>query len=152
MAQFNTVNKNNHLRARAYLSTQTSATLTTSGTYYQLTTNITDGVTGTMNGFTLASGTLTNTSGRQAILHFTGSADGSVDKLCRITFTLFINDVAWSGCSTPVDFNNVGKNKGFSCNSNVVVEAGQTIKVKAKSDTASTTLTLDSFNISFWGI
>lgn len=137
-----------HCRAEMHLTELTTLNFPDKDVYQQLTTNIEDGET---KNFTLIDGTLTCVTGGCKFF-FSGSANCRVNKACRVTFELHIDDVFANGCRTPVDFTVLDKTKSFNCSQIVEISEGQTVKVKAVCDTDNIDFTLEAFSIVLWGI
>ena len=136
-----------HCRAEMHLTELTMINFETAETYYQLTTNLSDGET---CNFTLLNGTLTYT-GLNGKFFFSGSSNCRVNKACRVTFELQVNDVLMNGCATPVDFTVLDKTKSFNCGQVIELQTNDVIKVKAVCDTNDVNFTLEAFSIVLWG-
>jgi hypothetical protein len=99
--------------------------------------------------FTFSAGTTTYTGSFPLECQFVGDAVLSSDKSARVTLTSYVNGVATT--ATDFDFQNAGDQGSFSSNSIYNLPAGDEILVKAKSDTANTTITFKSYKVQYSG-
>jgi hypothetical protein len=113
-------------------------------TDYKLSGTFTDG--GQNNKFiTSSSGTLTYT-GVGGKFHFVGSTDVTIDKNCGMALVLYKN-----GSPTPTvgrhSFNNANETANISATGLLTLDKGDEFEVYVQCDTASTTFTFNSLNI-----
>ena len=81
---------------------------------------------------------------------FVGSANVETDKACELTFWLFVDDVVVVWGTTPVDIVSQNKKANISINRIMTLSNTETVKVKVKSDTAATWLTVASITTAMW--
>lgn len=80
---------------------------------------------------------------------FIGDAVLQANKAGTVTLTSYVDATATT--STDFIFNNAGDQGSFSSNSIFDLPAGCQIQVKAKSDTANTTITFVSYKVQYTG-
>ena len=126
-----------------------SRTLAVADTWYKLTsTNL---ITGVLNRFTFLDGVYTYTGDDTKDFHFSGTANVSSDKACRITFGLAVDNVVIPGGETPSDVHVVAKTANISISTLIpLLEKNKEVSIWAKSDTASTALTVDTIQTVLW--
>lgn len=120
-------------------------TLADIGTYYSVYDS--SQVVSVLKYFTAVSGLLTYNFTQKMFLRFVGDTGISVDKASTITFTLFKNGIP--ELSTKLGFVNPTKLGAMGVNGLCEVSQGDTIEIKATSDTIDTILTIDSLEFSF---
>jgi hypothetical protein len=136
-------------RGQLKLSAPETTTLTTIGQYYQINGVFTDG---SVNNFTLAAdGTLTY-HGPDCAFLMNGSSDYASDKTAEVTYGLYLNGVLAPGAETPHDFDAANKTENIAINVLVDLTAGDYINVYAKSDSATTVISLASLIVTFYGV
>ena len=79
-----------------------------------------------------------------------GVADISVNKACKITFSLFVNGID-SGYSTPHTFTAASKTENISIAAGIELKKFDILKVYAKADLDNVDLTITNLNTVYWG-
>lgn len=131
------------------LSTATPTDLTNSGQYYPLSGSFTDG---NCKNFTLtAGGVLTFIGHVPKVFLFNGSSDLSSSKVSIVTYALFINGSLATGAETPHSFTTAASVESLSITSMVYAFPGDQFQVYAKSNTASTTIDVNTLKVTLWG-
>lgn len=97
--------------------------------------------------FTVASDGSLTYSGEGGVFLVIGTSDVSVDKNCKINYTLFLDEVADG--TTPHDFGAANKNENISINGLIELEKGVVLTARAKSDTINTVLSPANLNLTF---
>ena len=123
-----------------------SATLTDKDTYYTLThVNL---IASGLHHFTYnSSGELTYTKSSDGCVVFFGDADISSDTInIKLTFCIFVNDVAYPNSCTPTDFTAQNRTKNIGINRGLDLEPGDIITIRVMSDTAGVITTVNSFH------
>ena len=142
----NTINRSVD-KCNMRVATPAATTITDADTYYSIAGTFTDGA---CQGFNVASdGTITCLSSGCFLLN--GVSDLQVDKACTITYALEKNSVIDTTSTTPHTFSSASKIDSISITRNVYLEKGDVLKVKAKSDTANTTMTANTLYLTFLG-
>lgn len=127
-----------------------AVSLTDAGTYYKIEDTWT--VFADPKGFTVDAGNDRLVySGATGAFLFSGSSDLSVDKNCKITYGLHKNGVLVPGAETPHDFGSANSTSNISITAILTLEADDYLEVWAKSDIATTALTVASLAITAWG-
>jgi len=130
------------------VSTPAATTLTTAGDYYQVAGTFGNGCS---KNFTVAAdGTVTYT-GIGAKFLFSGVSDLQVDKACEITYALEKNSVIDTTSQTPHTFTAASKIDGIAITRIVSLVTGDVLKVMAKSDTNTTSMTANTLFLTFMG-
>lgn len=99
--------------------------------------------------FTFSAGTTTFTGTLNLECQFVGDAVLQSGKAATVTLTSYVNGA--ESTSTDFVFNNAGDQGSFSSNSFFNMDPSDTILVKAKSDTANTTITFVSYKVQYSG-
>ena len=139
---------NGHKHAGQGISTPANTTLTNAGQYYQ--------IVGVFTPMDLSffthnvDGTLTY-KGPSSHFLFTGASDVGADKACELTYGLFKNGILVSGAETPVSITVPDKTANISITGISVLIKDDAFDVRAKSDQASTVLTVKTLSTTFWG-
>jgi len=129
------------------LNSETATILADAGAYYQLNGTFSNG---SINGFSLnANGAITYTGAGGTFL-FNGASDLKSDKVAEITYALFCGGIN-TGKTTPIQFNHANAYIGIGITGLVDLENGDILTVRAKSDTANTTITVFNLRVTFWG-
>ena len=137
------VNKN---KCNSRVTATDTTVLTDAGTYYQVEGTFSNG---DCVGFTVdAEGTITY-SGPPRVFQFVGFSDLEVDKACTITYALELNSVIDTATTTPHTFTAASKIDNIGITRVVSLSTGDVLKVKAKSDTAATTMTASTLYLTF---
>jgi hypothetical protein len=107
---------------------------------------------GINNDYSLAAnGELTYTGLTSQAFSFNGVSDLETDKASKITYALFLNGVLVPGAETPHDFSASSKTENISITSLAMIQPNDVIRIYAKSDTASTTITVQTLRVTLWG-
>ena len=123
-------------------------TLTTADTYYKIAATFFGRL---LSRFTVsAAGVLTYT-GDGEVFSLTGVSDLHCSRACELTYGLYLNGVLISGTETPVTVTAANKDDNIAITGLIELATGDTLEVYAKSDTASTVLTVQSLRITMWG-
>lgn len=131
------------------LVTSSSTLLGTVDTYYKIVGAFADN--GNNFRFTTASDNRATYTGNENSFLFTGASDVKVDKVCELTYALFLNGVLVSGAETPHDFTAASKTENISITSIIDLKRDDYLEVWAKSDTINTTLTVEDLLTTTWG-
>lgn len=127
---------------------QTTDLTATPGTYIAVAGTFSDGLA---NNFTIsAAGVLTYTGTETMSFLLNGVSDLSSDKGARVTYGLYLNGVLVTAAQTPHDFA-VGKAENISITSLIELDPDDYVQVFAKSDTANTTITVATLQVTLWG-
>ena len=96
------------------------------------------------NLFTFSEGVATYIGVDTLDFSFNGSANISASKVSEITFGLFKNDDVDPeiGATTPVDAATVGKKLNIGIATSITLETGDEVRVKARSDSVNTNLSV----------
>lgn len=136
-------------RGKAKLTTPVQDTLTTIDQYYKINGTWSDG---NSLGFSVSpTGVLTYFGCNKCCFLFSGVSDVQADKVCQITYSLYINGVLVSGAETPASFEHANSIKSISITDIIDLYKGDEIEVYAKSDTATTKITPSTLVITFLG-
>jgi len=127
------------------LGTTISATLTTPGTWYEISSS--DLITVCNNNFTNVDGSMTYTDTMSRKIKFMGSSAFSTDKACTLEFGVFVNGVFVENAHSKVDIVATTKLGGFSENACLDLKQGDVITIRAKSDTATTEITVSILSL-----
>lgn len=126
-----------------------TATLTTAGQYYKIAGTYAGGL---LSCFTLnANGTLTYTASENVTVLFNGAANLTANKACIITFALYKNGAIVPGATSPVYITYPGKPAANAITDHIALALNDYFEIYASSDTASTTLTVPSLQITMDG-
>lgn len=82
---------------------------------------------------------------------FNWAANIKTDKACELTFWLFVNTGLVSWGTTPIDLTAQNKKSNMAIATIITLNNWDEVKIKAKSDTANTELTLLWINTVLWG-
>ncbi len=130
------------------LETETVTSLTLADTYYPVSGNFVDG---NNKGFSLANdGTLTHLGGQNSVL-LNGVSDIQVDKVCTVTYALFLNGVLVDFAQTPHSFTAASKTESIAITGILISAQGDYYQIYAKSSESSTNLTVTNLFVTFWG-
>jgi len=80
-----------------------------------------------------------------------GTSDLSVNKACKTTYGLFINDALAPGTETPHSFPASARTQNISITGIVILNKNDEIDVHVKSDTLNTKITVSTLRVTFWG-
>ena len=134
-------------RGQIRLTSPNPTTLTTIDQYYQLLGTFDNGVA---RNFSInPDGTLTCLKAGPYLVN--GVSDLEVDKACKITYGLHINDTLVDIAQTPHDFSSANKTSNISITGIVPLNVGDEITIWARSDTATTEITVNTLFVTFWG-
>lgn len=133
--------------AGAFLETETQMLLETQGQYYQIEGEWLNGI---RNQFTVDTNGNVTYNGAGGTFLFNGSSDLKADKVCEVTYALFLNGVNTNKI-TPSTFNSANSYNDIGITGLVVLERGDTLTVRTKSDTANTTITIANLRVTYWG-
>jgi len=131
-----------------YNTVEITAVLAVAGTYYSLESADLD--SDNLKDFTFSDGVFTYTGASGKKFLFNGAANISVDKACELTFGLYINTTLVTGGTTPVDITSQNKKANIGIATIVTLNNGDEVRVKAKSDTATTELVVGGINTVLW--
>lgn len=134
-------------KGQLVLTAENTTVLTTIGQHYQINGTFVDSIN--VNFITAADGTMTYNGPSGQIFAFNGVSDLKSDKAATVNYTLFINGVAVSGATTPHTFNNANSYDNISITNLITLTKGDVLTIRAKSDTATTTLTVYSLLVNF---
>lgn len=131
-----------------------SREITLADTFYTLASDSILGMKESRNNFTFNSttGKAYYTGPDSAKVLFLGNANISINDLDnRVTFALFKNDTLYTNVITPADFTSLDKLQDIGINYILCLNNGDSLDVRAKCNEAGHTLTLESYNLTFWG-
>ena len=138
-----------HCRGELKTSSQDTTTLATSGQWYKINGTYSDGH---LSCFELdVGGTLTYTGAEDVTLLFNGTSNLEADRVCTITYGLFLNGELYGNASSPVSILAANRSATNAITSYIGVESGNEFEVHAKSDTANTVLTPNALSITMDG-
>jgi hypothetical protein len=119
------------------------------GDYYQVQGVFADG---DIKNFSLAAdGTLTYSGMSGNVFLLSGSSDLAGNKVCEVTYSVFVNGVLAPGAQTPHSFKNAAETQNISITGLLSLNNGDAITVRAKSDAANTTITVSTLTVTLWG-
>ncbi len=137
-----------HSHISVYLAADSTTSLSEAGVWYSANARLTDG---TCTDFIIIPGHgLKYTRNATLKFIFQGDSDSYGSKSATVTYGLFINSSASpvSGGETDRYFHNANEHEGFSINREITLNYNDTIKVKFKSNQASTDITVTQLNLS----
>ncbi len=138
----------NPARGNMYNTAPISASLSVIGTWYSLESELLSGAN--LTEFTFSNGVFTYIGDDNKTIMFNGAANVETDKACELTFGLFVNTTLVTGGTTPVDIASQNKKANIGIATIVILNNGDEIRVKAKSDTITTELTVAGINTVLW--
>lgn len=133
-----------------HLASATNVVCTDANTYYKIGGTWTDGTGGRCDFSYDGSGKITY-NGQKAVFHFSGASDVAADKNCTITYALYKNGVLVSNAITPHTFNTANQTTSISITNLFETYRGDYFEVYVKSDTAATTVSVQTLYITFLG-
>ncbi len=135
-------------RGDMYNTAPVAATLTDADTWYELSSASLIGAN--LSNFTFSNGEFTYTKATPTTFLFNGAANVAVDKACELTLGLYVNETLVTGGTTPVDIEAQNKKANVGISRIITLENGDKVTVRAKSDTATTGLTVAGINTTLW--
>jgi hypothetical protein len=118
-------------------------------TYYKMSGTFSNSLN--KNFTTTAAGELIHTGPDNSIYQFDGVSDLAVNKASVITYGLFVNSTLVPGAETPHTFAAASKIANIAITEIITLNNGDSIDIHMKSDTASTTVTVNTLFIRCWG-
>ena len=141
--------QNTICKGQMALSASQVTTLTTADLYYKIAGTWGDGL---LENFEIdAGGKLTFNGCSGTGFLFNGVSDLKVDKVCTLTYGLYLNGSLVSGAETPHDFTAASKVESISITKIISLTPGDEIEIYAKSNAATTSLTSETLLITMWG-
>lgn len=143
-----------HMRCEMHITNPGEAgaktTIVTPGTPVKLAGVFSDGIS---QGISIdANGKMTVTQDcEDEPLLASGSANGSSNKVAKITFILYKNGVEIANLRSPIDFENANVDDNFAITTGLLASEDDYFEVYVDSDTANTEFTCESFNFTLWG-
>lgn len=134
-------------RGQIRLTTPADTICANVGQYYQM-----QGVfdNGDAKNFSVAAdGTMTCLKSGTYLL--SGASDLQVDKASEITYALYVNGVLNPDAQTPHTFSATSKIDNIAITALVPLNYGDQITVRMKSDTITTTVTVNTLFVTTWG-
>lgn len=130
------------------LSTEANTVCTNAEEYYALEGTFSDG---NLADFTLDTdtGILTYVGSRAKVFCFSGTSDLKCDKTATVTYALAVNGNVVTTSSTPTTFEHANSYGNISIIKSLTLSPNDTLQVKMKSDTATTTVTVNTLNCLF---
>jgi len=129
-----------------------AATPTVTGaanTYVQMAGTFTDSH---LNNWELnTDGTLTYTGADGAYCLFNGNSGMEVDKACKLTYGLYKNGALVPGAESPQDFAASSKISNIGITRICKLNKGDYVNVYMKSSVLTTTVTVQTLFLTFWG-
>ena len=135
-------------RANMYASADITATLEDVDTWYPMQSPLIIGQN--LKDFTFLNGVYTYTGLTTKKFLFNGEASLSTKKSCKITFSLFINDIAVPGITDTLDVSAVDKKEPMGVTSIITLNTGDVVSVKAKTDTSDLEVTVTKMQTTLW--
>jgi hypothetical protein len=130
------------------LQAEAPTALTNTEQYYKVAGTFGDGHA---RGFKVANNKLKYTGPDGVCFQFTGVCDLQVDKACHTVFSLYKNGELVTGAQTPHTFVSPSKTGTIAIVAIIELNQDDELEVYAKSDTALTTMTIETLNIVCWG-
>ncbi|NCC99968.1 MAG: hypothetical protein EOL95_09765 [Bacteroidia bacterium] len=137
-------------KGRNLLSSETTTTCTTAGTYYKISGTWTNGVSG--HSFEAdGSGKLTYVGDTGVSYLLIGNSDLSSDKVATVTYGLYKNGVLVTNFETPTDFASANKIRSIGINNFITLNTHDYLEVYVKSSVDATTITHKTLNLTLLG-
>lgn len=130
------------------LQSETPTVLTNANEYYKVAGTFGDGHS---LGFEVTNNKLKYIGPSSVCFQFTGVCDLQVDKACSTVFSLYINGELVTAAQTPHTFVSPSKTGTIAIVAIIELTQDDELEVYAKSDTALTTMTVETLNIVCWG-
>ena len=132
-----------------HLASSTTTTCTDADTDYKVGGTWTDGEQCNKDFNYDGSGKITFTGDNGTFFLFNGVSDLEADKVCRVSYTLYINGIAVSGSTTPTDFEHANSIGSISITNFIKLDKDDYIEVYVQSDTAVTDITHQTLLLTF---
>ena len=133
-----------------HLTTPATITCTDAETYYKITGTFGDGDNCNC-GFTYDGTGRITYNGEDAYFLLTGVSDVSADKVCTITYGMYMNGSLVTGAETPHSFPNASSTTNISISNIIKLTNGDYIETWVKSDTASTDVDVQNLMLTLLG-
>jgi len=132
---------------QSVLQAESQTALTNAGEFYAISGTFADGC---ISGFDVDSNGVVVYNGAGGRFLFNGASDLQADKVCEITYSLYLNGVQ-TALVTPVTFAHAQAYCNISITNIIELSRGDTLRVFAKSNTENTTITVANLRITFFG-
>lgn len=133
-----------------HLSASHDTECTDADTYYKIDGTWTDGNNCNLGFSYDGTGKITYT-GEEAYFLLNGVSDVSADKVCTITYGMYLNGSLVTGAETPHTFPNATSTSTIAISNIIKLNKGDYIEVYVKSDTINTTVTSSTLMITLLG-